>query len=69
MSTDETSADLVRKLRARVQHNHVSADKWAVIPDPLCQAAADAIEKYERAWNAVLDKYEALLNQVGATDA
>jgi hypothetical protein len=41
----EESTDLVRKLRARVQHNHVAADKWAVIPDPLCQAAADEIER------------------------
>lgn len=37
--------DLVRKLRARVQRNHVAADKWATIPDPLCQAAADEIER------------------------
>ena len=40
----KTTAELVRKLRARVQHNHVAGDKWSVIPDPLCQAAANMIE-------------------------
>lgn len=45
VSTNPRMVELVRKLRARVHHNHVAADKWAVIPDPLCQDAADAIER------------------------
>ena len=35
---------LVRQLRARTTRNHVAGDKWATLPDPLCQAAADRLE-------------------------
>jgi hypothetical protein len=45
MTQPAPTHDLVRKLRARVQHNHIAADKWSVFPDPLCQDAADAIER------------------------
>lgn len=51
-----TTEALILALRARVR-------------DSLCWTAADEIEKYVKAWNAVSDKYEALLNQLGATDA
>ena len=47
MPPEQTTAEPVslEMLRSRQFRNYVSPGKWAFVPDALCQAAADEIER------------------------
>jgi hypothetical protein len=59
--------DLIKQ--ATIERSHYyTASLLLEVRDEIVRLRAER-DKYERAWNAVSDKYEALLDQLGATDA